>query len=138
MINDLSARLRTYQTNLTTAVSKVLEGGRLVLGPEVGYFEKSFAEYNGVRHCVSLANGTDAIELALRSFVVRQGDLVATVANAGAYTTIALMAIGAEPYYLDVELDSRHVTLAEVARAIDAGVEAVVVTHLYGLAVQDI
>ena len=138
MINDLSARLRTYQTKLTAAVSKVIEGGWLLLGPEVGYFEKSFAEYNGARHCVSLANGTDAIELALRSFGIGQSDRVATVANAGAYTTTALMAIGAEPFYLDVQLDSRHVTLAEVLRAIDAGVEAVVVTHLYGLAVQDI
>lgn len=63
---------------------------------------------------------------------------MATVANAGMYTTTALLAIGAEPYFLDVDLISRNTTLAEVERSLAAGVKAVVVTHLYGLAAPEI
>jgi dTDP-3-amino-2,3,6-trideoxy-4-keto-D-glucose/dTDP-3-amino-3,4,6-trideoxy-alpha-D-glucose/dTDP-2,6-dideoxy-D-kanosamine transaminase len=110
----------------------------LVLGPEVKQFEQSFAAFIGASHCVSLANGTDAIELALKAMGIRPGDQVATVANAGMYTTTAVLAIGAEPYFIDVNLDTRGTTLAEVARSVDAGVKAVVVTHLYGLASPEI
>lgn len=137
-INDLSARLRLYDSLLKESIHRVLESGWVVLGPEVRRFEQSFADYLGTSHCISLANGTDAIELALRALGVERGDRVATVANAGMYTTTALLAIGAEPFFLDVGLSSRNTTLAEVERALAAGVKAVVVTHLYGLAVPEI
>jgi dTDP-4-amino-4,6-dideoxygalactose transaminase len=84
-----------------------------------------------------VANGTDAIELALKALGVKPGDQVATVANAGMYTTTALLAIGAEPLFMEVDLGSRNVTFEEVTNAINAGVKAVVVTHLYGLAVPE-
>lgn len=138
LINDLNARMQKYQEQLKAASNRVIESGWLVLGPEVKRFEKSFADYLGAAHCISLANGTDAIELALRALGVERDSRVATVANAGAYTTTALLAIGAEPFFLDVDMNSRNTTLAEVERALAAGVKAVVVTHLYGLAVPEI
>jgi dTDP-4-amino-4,6-dideoxygalactose transaminase len=138
LINDLSARIHVYESKLQTAVKDVIESGWLVLGPKVKQFEQAFADYLGIKRCISLANGTDAIELALRSLGVTQGDRVATVANAGMYTTTALLAIGAEPFFMDVDIDSRNVTLDEVNRAIEAGVKAVVATHLYGLAIPEI
>jgi dTDP-3-amino-2,3,6-trideoxy-4-keto-D-glucose/dTDP-3-amino-3,4,6-trideoxy-alpha-D-glucose/dTDP-2,6-dideoxy-D-kanosamine transaminase len=138
LINDLSARIQRHQALLKAAVGEVIDGGWLVLGPNVKRFENAFAQYLGAQHCVSLANGTDAIELALKALGVNRGDLVATVANAGMYTTTALLAIGADPFYMDVDINSKNVTLNEVRRAIGAGVKAVVVTHLYGLAVSEI
>jgi aminotransferase EvaB len=138
LINDLSSRIRANEQAIHAAINNVLAGGWLVLGPNVKKFEASFAEYIGVDYCVALANGTDAIELALRALDVEPGDRVATVANAGMYTTTALLAIGAEPFFLDVELGTRNTTLDEVDRAIGAGVKAVVVTHLYGLATPEI
>lgn len=137
-INDLSTRICSYKAQIKSAMDRVIASGWFVLGPEVKKFEASFAEYLGVGHCVSLANGTDAIELALRSMGVGSGDRVSTVANAGMYTTTAILAIGAEPFFLDVDLETSNVTLAEVQRAITAGVKAVVVTHLYGLATSEI
>ncbi|EJN00868.1 putative PLP-dependent enzyme possibly involved in cell wall biogenesis [Herbaspirillum sp. YR522] len=113
-------------------MSKVLSSGWLVLGPEVAQFEKAFAAYIGLGHCIGVANGTDAIELALRSLGVQAGDQVATVANAAMYTTNAVLAIGAVPLFMDVAEDSACATLAQVERAIDAGARVVVVTHLYG------
>lgn len=138
LINDLSERLRAHQSQLKAAANRVIDSGWLVLGPNVKQFEQAFAQYLGAAYCVSLANGTDAIELALKALGVDRGDRVATVANAGMYTSTALLAIGAEPFYMDVDIDSRNVTLHEVRGAIDAGVKAVVVTHLYGLAVPEI
>jgi dTDP-4-amino-4,6-dideoxygalactose transaminase len=137
-INDLCARIEGYKDKIKTATNRVIESGWLILGPEVKEFEQSFADFLGAVHCVSVANGTEAIELALRAFGVKQGDSVATVANAGMYTTTAMLAIGAEPFFLDVDLLSRNATLAEVERALAMGVSAVVVTHLYGLAAPEI
>ncbi|MDP3010617.1 MAG: DegT/DnrJ/EryC1/StrS family aminotransferase [Methylococcales bacterium] len=137
-INNLSAKITKHQTQIQAAINRVIASGWLVLGSEVKQFEQSFATFLGVNHCVSLANGTDAIELALKAMGISSGDRVATVANAGMYTTTALLAIGAEPYFMDVDLDTRGATLAEVTRAIEAGVKAVVVTHLYGLALPEI
>ena len=137
-INNLSAKIESKRSDILKAINRVLDSGWLVLGPEVESFERSFANYVGSEYCVSLANGTDAIELSLKALGVEGGDRVATVANAGMYTTSALLAIGAEPYFVDVDLTTRNVTLSEVKRSIAAGVKAVVVTHLYGLAVQEI
>ena len=137
-INDLSAKIRVYENKIKLAISRVIDSGWLVLGPEVKRFEQSFADYLGSTHCISLANGTDAIELALRALGVGRGDRVATVANAGMYTTTAMLAIGAEPFFLDVDLASRNAPLTEVERALASGVKAVVVTHLYGLAAPEI
>lgn len=138
LINDLNARIGHYRPLIDEALSSVVASGWLVLGPNVKAFEAAFAGYIGTRHCITLANGTDAIELALRALGVSTNDRVATVANAGMYTTTALLAIGAEPFFMDVDLDTSNTTLAEVERAIEQGCIAVVVTHLYGLAVPEI
>ena len=106
--------------------------------PEVKQFEAAFAAYLGIRHCVGLANGTDAIELALRAIGIEHGDRVATVANAGMYTTSAILSIGALPDFMDVDEGTHCVTLPDVICAVEAGVKAVVVTHLYGVAVPEI
>lgn len=137
-INNLLARITKHQTQIKASIDRVIASGWLVLGPEVKQFEQSFAAFLGASYCVSLANGTDAIELALKSMGIGFGDRVATVANAGMYSTTAILAIGADPYFMDVDIDTRGATLAEVARAVEAGVQAVVVTHLYGLAIPGI
>ena len=138
LINDLSARLFAHEQALRMEINAVIASGWLVLGPHVKKFELSFAHYLGAAYCVSLANGTDAIELALRAMGIKAGDRVATVAIAGMYTTTAILAIGAEPFFLDVDLETRNTTLSEVNRALEAGSKAVVVTHLYGLATPEI
>ena len=137
-INDLSARLARHAEAIDDAIRQVVDSGRWVLGPRVEDFERQFASYLGVCECVGVANGTDAIELALRALDVTPGTLVATVANAGMYATSALLAVGARPWFMDVDADSCLVTVAEVERALSAGARAVVVTHLYGWVVRDI
>ncbi len=137
-INNLSEHLLDHELLVKNALSRVVDSGWLVLGPEVQHFEHLFSKYIGTKHCVSVANGTDAIELALRALDINSGDLVATVANAGMYSTSAILAIGAKPYFMDVDYSTQSVTFDEVEGAIKAGAKTVVLTHLYGLVIPDI
>jgi dTDP-4-amino-4,6-dideoxygalactose transaminase len=115
---------------LSDAAARVMSSRRYVLGAEVEAFEREFAAFCGTRACIGVANGTDALELALRASGVAAGSRVATVANAGYYTCTALAAIGAEPVFIDVD-ESLTMSSQSLDGAID-GLDAVVVTHLYG------
>lgn len=136
-VNDLSRRVARYRAEIDAAMARVVDSAWFVLGPEVAAFEKSFAAYIGASHCIGVANGTDALRIALVSAGVRPGARVATAANAGMYATSAILAIGAEPSFMDVG-PSQTVDLAAVEQAVGAGATAVVVTHLYGQAIADI
>lgn len=137
-INNLSSRIARYRPLLEQATQRVLDSGWLVLGPETAAFEKEFSAFVGVDFAVGVGNGSDAIELALRALGVAAGDVVATVANAGMYTCGSLLHLGATPFFMDVDLSTQCVSVAEVQKALEAGVQAVVVTHLYGRAVPGI
>lgn len=138
LVNNLSAHVSRHRTAVDTAIKRVLDRSWFVLGPEVEAFEKLFSAYIGISHCCSVANGTDALELALRALGVQAEDKVATVANAGMYTTTAALAIGAKPVFMDVGLENFVVTLEEVDRILHQGVKAIVVTHLHGRAIPQI
>ncbi|MGQ3889259.1 DegT/DnrJ/EryC1/StrS family aminotransferase [Legionella sp. CNM-1927-20] len=137
-INDLSKRITNYSEKIQSTMNRVLASGWLILGPEVKQFEQSFAAYLGCEYCISVANGTDALELALKAMGINRMDHVATVANAGMYATNAILAIGAEPIFMDIDSTTYVVSFEEVVRAIDVGAKAIIVTHLYGLAIPEI
>src|SRR5262245_15715410 len=100
---DLSRRVATLEADVMARWRALLKQGVLIGGAAIQEFETAFARYCGTAHCVAVANGTDAIELALRALGVKPGDEVITVANAGGYATTACRAIGATPVYVDVE-----------------------------------
>lgn len=137
-INDLKLRADEVHSELKEALCRVLDSGWFVLGSEVQGFEEEFSRYLGGVSCVSVANGTDALELGLKAIGVAPGMRVATVANAGMYTTTAILAIGANPIYMDVQEGSANASLLSVQAAVQQGADAVVVTHLYGVAVAEI
>lgn len=118
--------------NIQGAVLRVVESQWYVLGEEVKKFEGEFSRYCGVDHCVALASGTDALELALKAIGVCAGDEVVLVANAGFYGSTALRLIGAAPYYVDVESDTLSVCVEAVRAAIKRRPRALLITHLYG------
>lgn len=127
-----SAKAANENLDLSAALSRVLNSHWYVLGKEVQAFEESFARYIGVAHCASVANGTDALELALRALGVQSGDKVATVANAGFYSSTAILAVGAEPLYVDIDPDTLNMSAAALQHALRENPKAVIVTHLYG------
>lgn len=130
LTNDIRRQNHALQTEIQAAISRVLERGWYILGPEVRGFEEEFARYCGVAECVTTGNGTDALELALRAIGVGPGDRVATVANAGMYAATAILRNEAIPVFVDVDPDSMLMT-AEGLRSAD-DVKAAIVTHLYG------
>ena len=129
---DVARQLASQRAELEAAVLSVIRSGRFVLGEQVAAFESAFATYCDAPHAIGVANGTDALELALRSVSVGSKDRVITVANAGGYATAAIRACGAEPLYVDVDTGSLQVDTAEFERALAAGPHAAIVTHLYG------
>jgi aminotransferase EvaB len=135
---SLKDKISSEYEEISAAIKDVLSSGMVILGKEVKKFEENFSKYLGIHHCISVANGTDAIELSLKAVGVKQGDHVATTANAGGYTTLALSSLGANPFFMDVNKSTYNTTLEEVKKALDYGVRAVVITHLYGLAVDSI
>ena len=134
-INSLA---RGYRPVHAQAVSRVLKSGRYVLGSEVEGFEAEFADYCRAMHCVGLASGTDALEMALRAVGVMSNSEVVTAANAGGYASAATLAIGAMPRFADVDKATHVVTLDSIMSAVTPVTRAVVVTHLYGRLVDDI
>jgi len=133
-INDLNRHIKPIASAIEQAVSRVIASGWFVLGPEVSAFEQEFATYCGSEHCVSLANGTDALELALRALNIGKNSNVLTVANAGMYSSAAILATGATPVYADVRFDTCLIDVADVTRLVsELKIDAIVVTHLYGL-----
>jgi aminotransferase EvaB len=135
--NDLSRTPGPVLAEIEAAIARVVASGWFVLGPEHDAFESELATYTGVGHAVLLGNGTDALELALAAVGVVDGDRVVTIANAGAYSTIAMRLLGAQPVYADIDPDSLLMTPATFLAALDglsAAPRAVVVTHLYGAA----
>lgn len=114
------------------AIERVLSSGVLVGGREVQAFEDEFAEYLAADHVIGVGSGSDALEFALRAVGVAPGSRVATVANAGFYATAAILALGALPVFVDV--DDRDLQLSQVGlvEALAAGMDALVLTHLFG------
>lgn len=132
MINLFSDVAANATLDFEAAIKRVLTRHWYVLGQEVSNFEAAFAAYVGVEHCISVANGTDALEIALRGLGVERGDVVVAVANAGFYSSTAIHAIGAVPLYVDADETSMTMSADALALALAEKPKCVIVTHLYG------
>jgi len=132
---DPKAGYLARKTAIDGAVQRVLNGGWYILGQEVRAFETEFAAFVGCRHGIGVANGTDALVLALRGLGVGPGDLVATVSHTAVATVAAIELAGATPLLLDVE-PTRYcldpAALETAFRRDGARIKAVVPVHLYG------
>ena len=121
-----------YTQTLQQRVSEVIASGRYILGPEVRAFEEEFASYLGARHCVGVANGTDAITLALRALGVKPGDEVVLPSFTFYATAEAAVNAGAVPVFCDIDPNTFCVTRETVERAITPKTTAIVAVHLFG------
>ncbi|WBU48992.1 DegT/DnrJ/EryC1/StrS family aminotransferase [Kosakonia pseudosacchari] len=118
--------------DLSSIAQQVIDSYWYILGNEVNEFEKEFADYLNIKHCISVANGTDALTIALKTVGVSRGDKVITTANAGFYSSTAIYAVDAEPIYVDIDTESLTMSFADFVAALDCQPKAVIVTHLYG------
>jgi dTDP-4-amino-4,6-dideoxygalactose transaminase len=132
-VNSLRRHTQSIEGQLVDAANEIIRSGHFVLGPKVDAFEREYAKYCGAGHCLTVANGTDALELGLRALGVREGDSVGVTANAAMYGTTAVLACNADPVFIDVLLDEATMDPESLRAALAARkLKAVVVTHLYG------
>jgi len=127
-----ASSLAPYHDRLGEALDRVTRSGRYILGPEVEAFEAEFARYLGVRHCVGVANGTDALTIALRTVGVGLGDEVVMPSFTFYATAEAALALGAEPVYCDIDPETFCVTRATVEAALTPRTKAIVSVDLFG------
>jgi dTDP-4-amino-4,6-dideoxygalactose transaminase len=131
---DYRPEHRRLAAEIDAAVRRVLDSGRLILGPEVQAFESEFAAWLGSAHAVGVGSGTDALLLALRALGVGAGHEVVTVSNAGVPPVAAVRAAGARPCLVDVDEATLQLDPAGLARAVTPRTRAVIAVHLYGQA----
>jgi dTDP-4-amino-4,6-dideoxygalactose transaminase len=118
--------------DLESAVARVVESGWYLLGPELEAFEREFAAYCGTRHCVGVASGLSAIELALRAAGVGPGDEVVVPAYTWVATWLAVTRTGARPVGVDVEKTTYNLDPGLLGAAITERTAAIVPVHLRG------
>jgi dTDP-3-amino-3,4,6-trideoxy-alpha-D-glucose transaminase len=124
--------LEQYRPQIGERLRGVLESGRYILGPEVAAFEQELADYLGVRHCIGVANGTDALTIALRALGVEPGDEVVVPSFTFYATAEATANTGAVPVFCDVDPATFCVTHETVAKAVTPRTRAIVPVHLFG------
>jgi dTDP-3-amino-3,4,6-trideoxy-alpha-D-glucose transaminase len=127
-----ASSLAPYHDRLTEAIDRVARSGTYVLGPEVEAFEAEFAAYLGVKHCIGVANGTDALTIALRSLGVGPGDDVVVPSFTFYATAEATISAGATPVFCDIDPDTFCVTAETVKAALTPRTKAIVPVHLFG------
>jgi dTDP-4-amino-4,6-dideoxygalactose transaminase len=134
---DLNRKLYRFENQIQDAFKTVLQSGNLVLGKQVQDFEYEFAQFLGVDFCIGVGNGTDALEIALKSLQLKKNSTVLTVANAGGYATTSIINSALNPRFVEIDYKSGNTNLEYCMKADLTNVTAVVLTHLYGNPVED-
>lgn len=129
---DLQAQYRGIKPDIDAAIQRVLDSSVYVLGPAVEEFERDFAAYCGVSHCIGLNSGTAALALLMQAYGIGEGDEVITVANTFFASAEAISEIGATPILVDCEEDSALMNPDLLEAAITPKTKAIIPVHLYG------
>jgi aminotransferase EvaB len=133
-LNDLSRWDEADKLNVSRAIQDVVDSGHFINGPKTTLLNTRLKQMLDGREIVFVGNGTDALMLALLGLGIKEGNLVATVANAGGYATSAILRIGAVPVLVDVDPLTAQISVEDLRRKLQSNpaMKAVVVTHLYG------
>jgi dTDP-4-amino-4,6-dideoxygalactose transaminase len=129
---DTATPLRPLRQTISDRVQAVIEAGNFVLGPEVRAFEEELATYLGVSHVIGVANGTDAITIALRALGIQPGDEVLVPSFTFYASAEAIVTAGATPVFCDVDPATRNISLATVRAALTARSRAILAVDLFG------
>ena len=129
---DTAQQLREVRPEAEAAIARVVESGRFIFGPEVEAFEREFAEYLGVEHVVGVANGTDALTIALASLGVGPGDDVVVPSFTFYASAEAIPHVGARPVFCDIDPETFCVTPETVEAALTPNTRAVIAVDLFG------
>jgi dTDP-4-amino-4,6-dideoxygalactose transaminase len=129
---DTATPLAPLRGRINAKLAEIADGGRYILGPEVEAFEREFASYLGARHAIGVANGTDALTIALRAMGVGPGDDVVVPSFTFFASAEAIPPTGARPVFCDVDPETMCVTAETVAAALTPRTRAVIAVDLFG------
>ena len=127
-----SAQYFAHQKEIDDAIAVVLRSGHYILGEQVNFFEKEFSDYLGVENAIGVANGTDALVLALKGLTIAAGDEVIIPSMTATATAAAVNIVGAKPVFVDVDAQYYTIDPASVEKAINKNTKAIIAVHLYG------
>src|SRR6185437_12174989 len=129
---DLQLQYQTIKGEVDDAIAAVIRDNAFIRGPYVEAFEAEFAEAVDIRHCVSCANGTDALYLAMAALQVRHGDEVITTAHSWISTSAMITHAGATVVFADSDKSTFTVDPAAIENAVTPRTVGIIPVHLYG------
>lgn len=133
---DLHKINERFREEIDLRIKQVLDGGWYLLGNQDKEFEKNFAKYCGVKHCIGCANGLDALNLIIRGYGFGQGDEIIVPANTYIASILAISENGCTPVLVEPDINTYNINPALIEEKITNKTKAIMVVHLYGQAVQ--
>src|SRR5215470_6462825 len=130
---DLQAQYRPLRAEILTAIERVCDSQRFIMGPEIAALEDEMARMLGVRHAIAVSSGTDALLLALMALGIKAGDEVITPTYSFFATAGAVERVGARPVMVDIDPATFNIDATQAAAAITPRTKAIIPVHLFGL-----
>ena len=129
---DLKSQYKAYRPGIDAAIQRVLDHGRFIQGPEVQELEAVLAAYVGCKHAITVASGTDSLEIAMRALSIGPGDEVITVPFTWISTAEAIGLVGARTRFVDIEPDTFNIDVSKIEAAITPRTKALMPVSLFG------
>jgi len=129
---DLKEQFRRYRVDIEARMAAVLDHGHFIMGPEIAELERQLAEYTGVKHAITVASGTDSLEIALRALGIGPGDEVVTVPFTWISSAEAIRLVGATPVFVDIAPDDFNMNVTKLEAAITRRTRAIMPVSLFG------
>lgn len=134
---DLAAQQDRLRAEIEAGIARVLAHGKYILGPEVNELEERLADYSGAAHCISCANGTDALQIALMALGVGPGDEVITPGFSYIATAEATAVLGGKPVYVDIDPLSYNIDPNLIEAAISPRTKAIIPVSFWYFHIRD-
>lgn len=129
---DLKSQYRRLKTEIDAGIQRVLDHGQYILGPEVDELEQKLAAYSGAKHCITVANGTDALQIAMMALGIGPGDEVITPGFTYIATAETVALLRAKPVYVDVDEKTYNLDPSKLEAAITPRTKAIIPVSLFG------
>jgi len=129
---DIQAQYQQRKVEIDAAIHSVLNDGQFIMGPQVKMLEEALGNYTGAKHCITCANGTDALQLALMAIGIEPEDEVITTPFTFVATVEAIVLLGAKPVFVDIEENSFLINHRLISEKITEKTKAIIPVSLYG------
>ncbi len=129
---DLKTQYAALKTSIDARIQRVLDHGQYIMGPEVQELETALAQFAGVRHCITVASGSEALLIALMALELEPGDEVITTPFTFAATAEMIVLAGARPVFVDIEPDTCNIDVSKITAALSPRTRAIMPVSLYG------